>query len=288
MTLEIARERLHTQRLDTTGYPLSALWCPGSVAEHLSVVDEPRTDRELRVRSIGLTVALIVSIGVFAPVAVDAGAEQRLDIHTFMTGLACTESGGRFDAVNKRTGAYGKYQIMPRNWIAWSGRYLGNRWAQPTPRNQEFVARQRVLDLFEKRGEWRRVAYWWLTGNGEGNEALWSDRAFGYVERVMSTGLRAARPALQASVAERCFPADLGDPKIRTEPFPRVWVTGGRVNVRIAPGYENRAVDYVRAGMRLSVLAKGWDPRGEAWLKVGLADGEVGWIKRSFTVALGL
>jgi len=70
---------------------------------------------------------------------------------------------------------------------------------------------------------------------------------------------------------------------IRTEPVPRVWVSGGRVNVRSAPGYENRAVDIVRAGTKLSVQAKGWDPRGEAWLKVGLAEGRVGWIKRTFT-----
>ena len=236
-------------------------------------------------RTIGLAVVLVVSLGVFAPVAVDAGDEQRLNIHTFMTGLACTESGGRFDAVNAHTGAHGKYQIMPRNWVAWSGRYLGNRWALPTPRNQEFVARSRISELYEKRRSWRRVAYWWLTGNGEGNEALWSDRAFRYVERVMSMGQRAATPAFAPIVPERCFPVAFSDPKIRIKPFPRVWVTGGRVNVRSGPGYENRSVDYVRAGMNLSVLAKGWDPRGEAWLKVGLADGWTGWIKGSFTRA---
>jgi len=218
-------------------------------------------------------------------VAVDAGDERRLNIHTFMTGLACTESGGRFDAVNAHSGAHGKYQIMPRNWVAWSGRYLGNRWALPTPRNQEFVGRSRISELYEKRGSWRRVAYWWLTGSGEGNQALWSDRASGYVDRVMSTATRAAHPSFKETVAQRCFPVTFSDPKVRTEPFPRVWVTGGRVNVRLGPGYENRSVDYVRAGMKLSVLAKGSDPRGEAWLKVGLADGRTGWIKRSFTRA---
>lgn len=237
-------------------------------------------------RSIGLAVALVLSIGVFSPVAVDAGDERRLNIHTFMTGLACTESGGRFDAVNAHSGAHGKYQIMPRNWVAWSGRYLGNRWALPTPRNQEFVARNRLGELYEKRGNWRRVAYWWLTGSGEGNQALWSDRATGYVDRVMSTATRAALPSFHETVAQRCFPVAFSDPKVRTEPFPRVWVTGGRVNVRSGPGYENRSVDYVRAGMKLSVLAKGADPRGEAWLKVGLADGRTGWIKRSFTRAV--
>jgi uncharacterized protein YgiM (DUF1202 family) len=99
----------------------------------------------------------------------------------------------------------------------------------------------------------------------------------------MGVAIRAATPSMAPTVPSRCYPVPFSDPKIRTEPFPRVWVTGGRVNVRSAPGYENRAVDVVRAGMKLAVLAKGWDPRGEAWVKVGLADGSVGWIKRSFT-----
>lgn len=234
-------------------------------------------------RSIGLALALVVSIATAAPLVADAGNQGRVGIDAFMTGLACTESGGRFDAVNSRTGALGKYQVMPRNWLAWSGRYLGNRWAQPTPRNQEFVARQRIIDLFEKRLSWRRVAYWWLTGSGEGNEALWSDHAAGYVERVMAVALRAAHLTLRVSVPGRCFPALFEDPRVRTKPWPKVVVRGNRVNVRSAPGYENRSVDFVRAGMKLAVLAKGWDPRGESWLKVGLADGRTGWIRRSFT-----
>lgn len=237
-------------------------------------------------RSIGLALALVVSIATAAPLVADAGNQGRVGIDAFMTGLACIESGGRFDAVNKRSGALGKYQIMPRNWVAWSGRYLGNRWAKPTPRNQEFVARQRIIELFEKRGDWRRVAYWWLTGSGEGNEALWSDRAYGYVGRVMSTVQRAAQPSLRQTVKERCFPAELGEPRIRTQPWPKVRVKGNRVNVRSTPGYENRAIAVVRRDEKLAVLAKGTDPRGQPWLKVGLTDGQTGWVARWFTRSL--
>lgn len=228
--------------------------------------------------------ALLVLVGTLTLGAhgVDARAEKRVDLHTFMAGLACTESSGRFDAVNRRSGAFGKYQIMPRNWPAWAAQYMGNRWAKPTPRNQEFVARERILDLYEKRGNWRRVAYWWLTGDGEGNQSLWSGHATGYVNRVMGVAVRAATTGFTQTVPERCFPVPFADPVVRTEPFPRVRVAGGVVNVRLESGYEYRAVAVVRRGTKLAVLAKGSDPRGEPWLKVGLSDGRVGWIARWF------
>ena len=235
-------------------------------------------------RITAVVAALLVLVGAvaFGPQAAAAGAERRVDLNTFMAGLACTESSGRFDATNRRSGAYGKYQIMPRNWPAWAQRFMGNRWARPTPRNQEFVARARIVDLYEKRGSWRRVAYWWLTGDGEANQALWSGHATAYVNRVMGFAARAATPGLVQSVPEKCFPVPFPDPRIRTEPFPRVRVVGGIVNVRLAPGYENRFVAVVRRGAKLAVLAKGWDPRGKPWLKVGMTDGRVGWVARWF------
>ena len=64
----------------------------------------------------------------------------------------------------RSTGAYGAYQIMPSNWPAWAGRYLGDRHAKPTPANQDKVAAGRVTDLRRAWARWDRVAYWWLTG----------------------------------------------------------------------------------------------------------------------------
>ena len=75
---------------------------------------------------------------------------------------------------------------------------------------------------------------------------------------------------------------DFPDPRIRDWPLPRVLITGGRVNVRVAPGYENRAIETVRAGMHPAVLAKGFDARGKKWLKIGLRDGRTGWIAAWF------
>jgi len=199
-----------------------------------------------------------------------------------MTGLACTESGGRFDAFNAKSGSFGKYQIMPRNWPAWAARYMGNRWAKPTPQNQEVVARERVLDLYSKHGSWRRTAYWWLTGNSTADETLWSVRAAGYVNKVTSIAQEAADPRLADEVPARCFPLDVDDPIVRTEPWPKASITGLRVNVREAPGSENRVVDVVRKGTQVAVLGKRNDVDGRPWRRIGLQDGSSGWVAHYF------
>lgn len=209
--------------------------------------------------------------------AADSRRESRLSIEQFMTGLACTESHGRFDAENRGSGAYGKYQIMPRNWPAWAARYMRDRWALPTPRNQEFVARARIQELYDLRQSWRRVAYWWKTGNGEADESLWSRGAVGYVNHVLAVALRSASSDA-STVPEQCFPQPFDAPRIRTEPRERVFVKGGAVNVRRAPGYQNRSVSVVRRGEWLTVLSRGRDATGQMWLRVGLLNGRTGWV----------
>jgi hypothetical protein len=236
-------------------------------------------------RAITATAASLVLATTLLSVAeVDAG-RNRVDLYSFMTGLACVESGGRYDVFNSRTGAIGKYQIMPGNWVAWAGRYMRNRWAPATPRNQEFVARMRIQQLYQKHGSWDLVAHWWLTGNAPLDVNTWSPGASRYTQKVMGVAQAAASPAFAADIKERCFPGDFEDPKIRTEPFPRVVIRGHRVNVRLAPGYENRPVDTVRRGDILPVLARGSDPRGKQWLKVGLHAGRTGWIASWFAVS---
>ena len=178
----------------------------------------------------------------------------------------------------------GKYQIMPGNWVAWSGRYLGNRWATPTPRNQEFVARSRITDLFDKHSDWSSVAHWWLTGNAGHEVAVWSPGATRYTQRVMNTAAAAASPRFVEEVPERCFPGVFPDPAVRTEPFPRAEIRGNRVNVRVGPGYEHKAFTAVRRGDTVPILAKGRDPRGKPWVKIGLSRGRTGWIAAWFAV----
>jgi hypothetical protein len=101
----------------------------------------------------------------------------------FKEAVGHIESGGRYTARNKTSGAYGKYQILPSNWPTWARQYLGNANAAQTPRNQERVASGKMTSLYRWLGTWRRVAYWWLTGSSR--KTGWSSYARRYVDRVM-------------------------------------------------------------------------------------------------------
>jgi hypothetical protein len=133
---------------------------------------------------------LVALIGPATALAKDPPGLQR-----FMNAMGKVESGGRYTARNRSSGAYGKYQIMPSNWPSWAKRYLGNSTAKQTPANQEKVARGKFKDLYRGLGSWRRVAYWWLTGSSR--KTGWSTNATRYVNKVMryynaGTGKKAA------------------------------------------------------------------------------------------------
>lgn len=123
-------------------------------------------------------------------------------LQQFMTAIAKVESGGRYNARNRRSGAYGKYQIMPRSWRGWARQYLGNANARPTPRNQEIVAKAKMTALYRWLRDWRFVAYWWLTGRREVRTWRWSGYGKRYVSKVMvhyKRGLRLAEAAVVAA-----------------------------------------------------------------------------------------
>jgi hypothetical protein len=225
--------------------------------------------------AVGFSVAAALALGVAASPALGA---RRTTIDDFMTGLACVESGGRYDALNSASGSYGKYQIMPRVWLAWAGIYLGNRWANPTPRAQEYVARNRISDLYALHRKWPLVAHWWLTGSADPDRELWSDASTGYVDSVITIARLVRTSAGAAQVPARCFVQDLPLPKIRTQPLPRVVVTGGRAFIRDGAGADNSAVGTVMKGTLLAVLGHGRDSAGKKWLHVGLRDGSKAWI----------
>jgi hypothetical protein len=105
-------------------------------------------------------------------------------IDRFMEAVAQVESGGRYNAHNRSSGAYGKYQIIPSSWRGWARLYLGDANAPRTPQNQETVARAKMTALYRWLGDWRRVAHWWLTGSSR-REDLWSTAGRRYVAKVM-------------------------------------------------------------------------------------------------------
>jgi transglycosylase-like protein len=125
-----------------------------------------------------VTSLLIGAIGVGPTIA---GGPPGLG--RFMYAVGQVESHGNYEARNPVSGAYGKYQFMPASWRAWAKRYLGDANAKPTPRNQEIVAAGKMTALYKWLGQWRRVAYWWLTGSSR--TAGWSKNATRYVNRVM-------------------------------------------------------------------------------------------------------
>jgi hypothetical protein len=126
-----------------------------------------------------LAALLLTTIGAAPIEAADPPGLER-----FMAATARVESGGNHRAINRVSGAFGRYQILPTNWRAWARRYLGNADAKPTLVNQERVARAKMRSLYHWLGSWRRVSYWWLTGSAQ--TTRWSRAAKSYVTRVMT------------------------------------------------------------------------------------------------------
>ncbi len=128
--------------------------------------------------------AIAMALTMGAAGAAPTAAADPPGLERFMAAVARVESGGNHRAVNKTSGAYGRYQIMPSNWRPWAKRYLGNANARPTAANQERVARAKMRSLYTWLGSWRRVSYWWLTGSSR--TSAWSRAATNYVTRVMA------------------------------------------------------------------------------------------------------
>lgn len=145
--------------------------------------------RELPRRRRAAVVALLATSFVLILTPAASLAKDPPGIDRFMQAIGFVESGGRYDALNSSSGAYGKYQIMPSNWPAWSKIYLG-RVLPPTPTNQDVVARGKFTSLWGWLGTWPAVAHWWLTGSGDSNPDHWSPFARRYVGKVMTAMAR--------------------------------------------------------------------------------------------------
>jgi hypothetical protein len=137
-------------------------------------------------RRSALFVTLVASCLVVALLPTAAVAKEPPGLNRFMNAVGKIESNGRYNARNSRSGAIGKYQVMPSNWPGWAKKYLGDAKAKPTPQNQERVARGKFIDLFNWLGSWPAVAHWWLTGSGERNPSKWSSSSTKYVAKVMT------------------------------------------------------------------------------------------------------
>ena len=101
-------------------------------------------------------------------VFVGGGSINTID--GLMAAIGGQESGGNYDAQNGRTGAYGKYQIMPGNWPSWSEEAgLGSN-AERTPENQEKVARFKLNQYLQQYGAEGAMVAWY---SGPANAERW-------------------------------------------------------------------------------------------------------------------
>lgn len=82
-----------------------------------------------------------------------------------MRAIGGQESNNNYKAQNKRTKAFGKYQIMPANWKAWTKEF-GMEGAKQTPENQEIIARSKLKQYFKKYGLQGAIQAWYA---GEGS-----------------------------------------------------------------------------------------------------------------------
>ena len=92
-------------------------------------------------------------------------SEGGNEFDNLVAAIGGQESGGNYNAKNGRTGASGKYQIMPDNWPSWSQEAGLPAGAEMTPENQEIVARFKLKQYYDKYGV-RGAAIAWYGGEG--------------------------------------------------------------------------------------------------------------------------
>lgn len=99
-----------------------------------------------------------------------SGVTGGSDWTSFLNAIASKESGGNYGAVNKSSGALGKYQVMPANVASWSraalGRSISPQQFLSSPDLQEKVAQaqlKRYFDLYGPQG----AAIAWYSGESK-------------------------------------------------------------------------------------------------------------------------
>ena len=97
------------------------------------------------------------------------------NFNNFLRAISKRESGGRYSAVNRDSGALGKYQIMPGNVGAWSQEALGRRISTGTflrtPSLQEQIAQYKLRQYYNQYGA-QGAAVAWYAGPGTAKKYL--------------------------------------------------------------------------------------------------------------------
>jgi flagellin-like hook-associated protein FlgL len=120
---------------------------------------------------------------------------MALSFAQFMAGISAQESGGNYAAVNRGSGALGKYQVMPSNVAGWSRQVLGYSITPSqflhSPQLQEKIVSGILHGYFNKWGP-RGAAAAWYAGPGNHNLDQSTRSQYGgpsikgYVDSVMN------------------------------------------------------------------------------------------------------
>jgi len=98
------------------------------------------------------------------------GAGGGTDVDRFINSIAKKESGGNYGAVNKQSGAMGKYQVMPSNVASWSKQALGYSITPQqylaNPQLQDAIAQAKLREYYNRYGAAGAAVAWYA---GEGN-----------------------------------------------------------------------------------------------------------------------
>jgi hypothetical protein len=231
-----------------------------------------------RLRLLIVAATLLCVAGLTVPALAGRREVDARQLDRFTWGLAGQESGWNYYARNPYSGAFGRYQVMPANWNIWASTYVGRGWVDPSPVNQEKVARGKLSGLYRWLGEWRMVAYWWLTGDTNRDSSHWSAGARRYVGNVMALMNRAPKKASPDPVdvaGETGFQVNPGDRRLLVK----------KVHLRTSVAQGHHKLGAVHAGGTFQVRKVEWGPKGIAlWLKVRTADGSLGWLDARATL----
>lgn len=103
------------------------------------------------------------------------GATPTGNFGDFVRAISGQESGGNYGAVNRHSGALGKYQIMPGNIPSWSQAALGRRVTAnqflSSPQLQEQIAQYQLRQYYNKWGP-EGAAVAWYAGPGTANKYM--------------------------------------------------------------------------------------------------------------------
>lgn len=88
------------------------------------------------------------------------------DLGSFLGAIKGRESGGNYDWNNtSKAGARGAYQFIPSTWLS-NVREMGGDPRDVSPAHQDAVAAHSASQLFNRYGDWGKVAQAWLGGPG--------------------------------------------------------------------------------------------------------------------------